>query len=46
MSCKMMKLQNKRVREGWIVVVCNRCVVMLLSQKRDFVRKIEKYGNV
>ena len=33
MGSKMMKFQNKRVREGWIVV-CYYCL-----------RRMEKYGN-
>ena len=49
MGSKMIKFQNiedKRVSIWWIVVLCNRCVVMVLSKKKDFVREVEKYGNV
>ena len=28
------------------MVLCNRCVVTVLSKKKDFVREMEKYGNV
>ena len=42
MGSKMMKFQNSTLWERWVVVCFG---VIVLSKKRDFVRKMKKYGN-
>ena len=43
LAAKMMKFQNNRVWERWVMIMacCNMCV-MLLSIKREFVREMKK----
>ena len=39
---KFQNIEDERVRIRWVVVLCNRYVLMVLSKKGDFVREMEK----